>query len=110
MENLNPKHNPLSKRKNKGKWIGGQFIPAQILKRAQRERLTMMAREIIKRRLGWRRRLYYWLKSLWLRLKFPIRRVKISEEEIKKKIKETASISDFKRHEHYDNPGKTPQN
>lgn len=106
MENLNPKHNPLAQRKNKGKWIGGQFIPAKILRMAQNERMAEMARKIIRRRMGWRKRLYYWLKSLWLRLKFPLRRAKVSEEEIREKIrekiKEEASISDFKRTEHYD--------
>jgi hypothetical protein len=67
MRDDNPKHNPLARRKMRGKWIGGVFVPYHLLMEAQRRRIEYMMREAIvgHGRLSFWQRIKAWLKNLW---------------------------------------------
>ena len=42
----NPKKNPLARRKNRPRLIGGAYIPADLLAEAQKRRIEMIEREM----------------------------------------------------------------
>lgn len=71
MADQNPKHNPNARRKMRGKWIGGMFIPYHLLMEAQKRRIELLQKEIIRQTY---KRLPFWIRLklriqwLWLRL------------------------------------------
>lgn len=62
----NPKHNPLARRKNRPRYIGGVLIPADILAEAQRRRVELMLKETAQLEY---QNIPLWLR-LWLKIKF----------------------------------------
>ncbi len=61
----NPKHNPLARRRNRPRYIGGVLIPPDILAEAQRRRIELLRKEMAQQV---RYRLPRWLR-LWLKIK-----------------------------------------
>lgn len=91
----NPKKDKWARRKMKGKIIGGVYIPADVLKKAQEIRIERVNRLRKMERANFLLKIYYWFRRLLWKIRHPIRRAKISKEE-KEKI-----ISSFRRTEHY---------
>lgn len=72
----NPKKNPLARRKNRPRLIGGAYIPADLLAEAQKRRIEMVEREIatqtylalpIQRRVWIRIKLFF--INLWKKIR-----------------------------------------
>lgn len=73
----NPKKNPLVRRKNKPRLIGGAYIPADLLAEAQKRRIEMVEREIAMQTylaLPFRRRVWIRIKLFFINLWKKIRR------------------------------------
>jgi hypothetical protein len=73
----NPKKNPLARRKNRPRLIGGAYIPADLLAEAQKRRIEMVEREIATQTylaLSLRRRVWIRIKLFFINLWKKIRR------------------------------------
>lgn len=57
----NPKKNPLARRKNKPRLIGGMYIPADLLAEAQKRRIEIVEREVATHLY---QGLPFWIKAL----------------------------------------------
>lgn len=73
----NPKKNPLARRKNRPRLIGGAYIPADLLAEAQKRRIEMVEREMTTQaylELPLRRRVRIRIKLFFINLWKKIRR------------------------------------
>jgi hypothetical protein len=73
----NPKKNPLARRKNRPRLIGGAYIPADLLAEAQKRRIEMVEREIATQTylaLPLQRRVWIRIKLFFINLWKKIRR------------------------------------
>lgn len=73
----NPKKNPLARRKNRPRLIGGAYIPADLLAEAQKRRIEMVEREIATQTylaLPLRRRVWIRIKLFFINLWKKLRR------------------------------------
>ncbi len=73
----NPKKNPLARRKNRPRLIGGAYIPADLLAEAQKRRIEMVEREMATQAyltLPFRRRVRIRIKLFFINLWKKIRR------------------------------------
>ncbi len=73
----NPKKNPLARRKNRPRLIGGAYIPADLLAEAQKRRIEMVEREIATQTylaLPFQRRVWIRIKLFFINLWKKIRR------------------------------------
>ncbi len=73
----NPKKNPLARRKNRPRLIGGAYIPADLLAEAQKRRIEMVEREMATQTylaLPLRRRVRIRIKLFFINLWKKIRR------------------------------------
>ena len=73
----NPKKNPLARRKNRPRLIGGTYIPADLLAEAQKRRIEIVEREIATQTylaLPLQRRVWIRIKLFFINLWKKIRR------------------------------------
>ena len=73
----NPKKNPLARRKNRPRLIGGAYIPADLLAEAQKRRIEIVEREIATQTylaLSLQRRVWIRIKLFFINLWKKIRR------------------------------------
>jgi len=73
MENSNPKHNPETRRRNRGKWIGGCYIPQEAL--IQAKKIIRQRTEVIKKveELTRWQKFILKLKKVWHEIKSKLR-------------------------------------